>query len=58
MELVKLLEQETGRRSGVVFMTRIMKGSDLLKALAECKVQESIRPMTRRILEENGERIT
>lgn len=45
--------QANGMRSGVVYATGMMKARDIVSKAADFRAQETIRPMTDRILQEN-----
>ncbi|MDQ0876789.1 hypothetical protein QFZ77_005448 [Paenibacillus sp. V4I3] len=49
----KMLENE-GFKSGVVYVTKIMKAREVISMAADYRAQESISEMTQRILRENG----
>ncbi|KEQ22853.1 hypothetical protein [Paenibacillus tyrfis] len=51
-ELAKMLEL-AGLQSGVVYASGIMKAREIVRSAAEFRAQETIRPMTARILAEN-----
>lgn len=53
MNLSKML-RETGRTSGVVYATGVMKGREVLLMVADCRAQETIRETTARILSEGS----
>ncbi|AVG13054.1 hypothetical protein [Paenibacillus larvae] len=53
MNLSKML-RETGRTSGVVYATGVMKGREVLRMVADCRAQETIRETTARILSEGS----
>jgi len=45
--------QANGMRSGVVYATGIMKAREVIRMAADFRAQETIHPMTDRILREN-----
>ncbi|WP_172423180.1 hypothetical protein [Paenibacillus larvae] len=43
-----------GKTSGVVYATGVMKGREVLRMVADCRAQETIRLTTARILSEGS----
>jgi hypothetical protein len=48
------LLEEAGLKSGVVFVSRLLKGHEARLSTIQCGDQESIRPMSERIQKENN----
>lgn len=49
----ELINRPSGKVT-VIYASRLMKGWEAAQAIASFKAQETIRPMTERILTENG----
>lgn len=54
MNLSAMLRESAGKTSGVVYATGVMKGREVLRMIADCRAQETIRVTTARILSEGS----
>lgn len=49
MTLSETLFKETGKKTGVVYATGLLKGREVLRMVADCRAQETIRTTAQRI---------
>ncbi|ALA12457.1 hypothetical protein HARRISON_57 [Paenibacillus phage Harrison] len=52
MTLSETLFKETGKKTGVVYATGLLKGREVLRMVADCRAQETIRTTAQRILDD------